>query len=164
MKKLEKKKAVIYLRAATTAQLEANNGLGEQRKICLEYAAKNDYVIVDTYIDSGVNGISTDICSAWEEMMNRLRIDPDIHAVIVGDISRISRNLALYLKRKEDLGSFGKKLISASEPFTEEGSPTAELMGAIMASFAEFQKGRQKETIPHCCTCMCFSQDNYDEA
>ncbi len=139
----KKEKAVIYARCASLS--EKDSCVDRQSKACLKYATWNGYSVGkdDVYVDIGAGGTTDEDRPSFHAMMRRLESDLEIKAVIVYDISRLFRNLALYLTYKEKLDTLGKKIVSVAEPFIGNDSPAGRLIESTLGMFAEFRNGRR---------------------
>ena len=81
------KKTALYIRSA----VEDNDKVKLQEKILGDYSVKHGYNHIQLYVDNGASGNTLD-----RPALNRLNTDIEagnIDAVIVEDVSRISRNL-----------------------------------------------------------------------
>lgn len=84
------KKAIIYTRGANAE---------EQKRHCEEYARKRGYYVVASEMD-------------WEDVEKTVIIG-GIDAVIVVDLSRITRKYAEYISTKNIFKVFGVRLVVA---------------------------------------------------
>ena len=89
--------------------------------MCNEYAKKNNYLIVDTYIDRAVTG-TTDNRVAFQKMIKD-SYKKQWSAVTVYKLDRFSRNKYEMAMHKKTLKDNGVKVVSATEfvPDTPEG-------------------------------------------
>ena len=113
------KTAVIYARYSSDRQTEQS--IEGQLHVCQEYAAKNNIVIVATYIDRAMTG-TNDNRTDFQRMLK----DSNKRAwnyVLVYKLDRFSRNKYEMAMHRKTLSDNGIKLISAMEniPDTPEG-------------------------------------------
>ena len=126
--------AVIYARYSSDAQTEQS--IEGQLRVCNEYAKKNNFLIVETYIDRAVTG-TTDNRVAFQKMI-RDSYKKQWKAVIVYKLDRFSRNRNKYesVVHKKTLKDNGVKLISAMENIPD--SPEGTLMEALLEGFNQY--------------------------
>ena len=114
------KTAVIYARYSSDRQTEQS--IDGQIHVCMEYAERNDIVIVGTYIDRAMTG-TNDNREQFQKMLKDSDKKP-FDYVLVYKLDRFSRNkyeMAIHRKRLKDNGI---KILSAMEniPDTPEGN------------------------------------------
>ena len=101
------KKSAIYCRVASADQLSME---AQKDRLC-QYAVENGYDNLDFYIDNGYSGLNYD-----RPAFSRLEADIQaglIEAVIIRDVTRISRNVFDTVQWIERLRMKGIALISA---------------------------------------------------
>lgn len=113
------KTGVEYLRYSSDRQTEQS--IEGQKRVCDEFARRNDIVIVDTYIDRAMTG-TNDNREAFQQMLK----DSDKKAwdfVLVYKLDRFSRNKYEMAIHRKHLKDNGIKILSAMEniPDTPEG-------------------------------------------
>ena len=113
------KTAVIYARYSCDKQTEQS--IEGQLRICNDYAARNNIVIVDTYIDRATTG-TNDNRAAFQKMMKD-SAGQTWDYVIVYKLDRFSRDKYESAMHRHTLKVNGVKLVSAMEniPDTPEG-------------------------------------------
>lgn len=97
---------VIYARFSSNGQREES--IEGQIKVCTEYSERNDYAIIDTYIDRAMTGKNDNRPS-----LKRLLADSKkniFDAVIVYSIDRFGRNLMQSLVNESKLQQNGVAL------------------------------------------------------
>ena len=124
--------AVIYARYSSDAQTEQS--IEGQLRVCNEYAKKNNFLIVETYIDRAVTG-TTDNRVAFQKMIKD-SYKKQWSAVIVYKLDRFSRNKYESVVHKKTLKDNGVKLISAMENIPD--SPEGTLMEALLEGFNQY--------------------------
>ena len=123
---------VIYARYSSDAQTEQS--IEGQLRVCNEYAKKNNFLIVETYIDRAVTG-TTDNRVAFQKMIKD-SYKKQWSVVIVYKLDRFSRNKYESVVHKKTLKDNGVKLISAMENIPD--SPEGTLMEALLEGFNQY--------------------------
>ena len=134
------KTAVIYARYSSDRQTEQS--IDGQIHVCMEYAERNDIVIVGTYIDRAMTG-TNDNREQFQKMLKDSDKKP-FDYVLVYKLDRFSRNkyeMAIHRKRLKDNGI---KILSAMEniPDTPEGI----LLESLLEGY-EHSNGHNKNQI-----------------
>jgi len=125
-------KAVIYARYSSEKQTEQS--IEGQLHVCTEYAEKNNFKIVNTYIDRAKSG-RTDNRQAFQQMLKD-STSKRFSAVIVYALDRFSRNRYDSAIHKANLKKNGVRLISATQPISE--SPEGILLESLLEGLAEY--------------------------
>lgn len=127
---------VFYARVSTEAQNEAR-----QIEMARENGINEKYIFIDKQSGKNTNR------AEFQRMMNFLRED-DI--LICESISRISRNVADFLRIIEELNNKGVKFISLKENI-DTSSPQGKFILTVFGALAELEREqilqRQKEGI-----------------
>ena len=137
------KRAVIYLRVSSTAQVNTDfdpEGISipAQRQSCLRKAAQSgDVEIVGEYVEPGRSGTSMDGRPAFQAMLQRIREERDVDQVIIYKLSRMNRNRVDDALVMMQLRKYGVSLVSATEMIDD--TPEGQLMHGVLASFNEFR-------------------------
>ncbi len=132
----EKKRAVVYCRVSTKEQVEEGNSLITQEKYCREYANKNEYEIVQVFIEMGESAKTADRTELQKMMKFCAEKNNKISVVIAYKIDRISRNTDDYSQIRIMLKRYGVEIKSTSEFF--EDTPAGRFMENIIANVAQF--------------------------
>lgn len=138
-----KKNAVIYCRVSTKEQVEEGNSLATQEKLCREYALKNDYEVIETFIELGESAKTANrtelkkMFSFCGEKKNKVEI------VIAYKLDRISRNTDDYSQIRILLKRYNVEIKSTTEFF--EDSPAGRFMENIIANVAQFDNDVRAE-------------------
>ena len=135
------KTAVIYARYSSDNQTEQS--IEGQLRVCEEYAAKNDIVVLDTYIDRAMTG-TNDNRPDFQRMI-RDSAKRTFGYVLVYKLDRFSRNkyeMAMYKKQLKDNGT---KVLSATEfiPDTPEGI----IFESMLEGYAEYYSAELSQKI-----------------
>ncbi len=140
---MQNKRAVIYCRVSTKEQVEEGNSLSTQQKICKEYAFKNGYDVLETFIEQGESAKTADR-TEWNRLMlfctSRKKA---VDAVIAYKIDRISRNIYDYTQIKTILKRHGIEIRSTTEHF--EDNPAGRFMENMIANVAQFDNDVRTE-------------------
>lgn len=129
------KTGVEYLRYSSDRQTEQS--IEGQKRVCDEFAKRNDIVIVDTYIDRAMPG-TNDNREAFQQMLK----DSDKKAwdfVLVYKLDRFSRNKYEMAIHRKHLKDNGIKILSAMEniPDTPEGILLESLLEGMNQYYSE---------------------------
>ena len=135
------KTAVIYARYSSDSQTEQS--IEGQLRVCEEYAAKNNIVVLDTYIDRAMTG-TNDNRPDFQRMI-RDSAKKTFGYVLVYKFDRFSRNkyeTAMYKKQLKDNGT---KVLSATEfiPDTPEGI----IFESMLEGYAEYYSAELSQKI-----------------
>lgn len=130
-----KKRAVIYCRVSSDRQVE-NYSLETQEKICVEYAERNEFEVVENFIEEGESAKTADRTKLQELLKYCYNKPNNIQVVIFHKIDRFARDRFDYDTVCYGLRAKGITIHSATEPIAE--NPTGRLMEGVLASFAQF--------------------------
>lgn len=136
---LSSKRTLLYLRVSTSNQAEKGIAIPTQQEKCILTANEQGLVFdpeKDIYIDRGESARSMDR-PALIDMLNRCKVEKDVAAIIIYDISRLARDRIDFALIKQTLRKLNIQLISATEPINE--SPEGQILEGILSSVAEFQ-------------------------
>ena len=136
------KRAVGYIRVSTDAQAgEDRFGIEAQKEQILDYARKNDFEILEWFIDEGVSGVK-ESRPAFDRILYGDVENPPVEYVIVAKSDRIARDIKLYFYYKQLLYQKDIKLISVSEDFGEMGA-----FAGILEAFVLFVAEQERINI-----------------
>lgn len=112
----------LYLRLSKEDGNDESLSVANQRKILTDYLQNNwnkeDYALIDTYIDDGLTG--TDINRKNFQRMKRDIMDGKINCIIVKSLARAFRNLADQQKFLEEfLPLYKVRFINLGTPFID---------------------------------------------
>ncbi len=127
-----KEKCVIYARYSSEKQTEQS--IEGQIHVCMDYAAKNNLEIIDTYIDRAKTGRNDN-----REAFQRMLKDSASHTfscIHVYALDRFSRNRYDSAIHKATLKKNGIRLISATQPISN--SPEGILLESLLEGLAEY--------------------------
>jgi len=126
------KNAVIYARYSSAGQSEQS--IEGQLRVCKEFAERNNYRIVGTYIDRAVSG-KTD---SREEFQKLIKDSGKKlwEYVVVYKLDRFARNRYDSAVNKATLKRNGVKVLSACEQITD--TPEGVILEAMLEGYAEY--------------------------
>ena len=135
------KSAVIYARYSSERQTEQS--IEGQLRICKEYAERNDYVIVDTYIDRAMTGTNDNRTNFQRMLRDSSKRAWDV--VLVYKLDRFSRNKYEMAMHRKTLRDNGIKLVSAMEniPDTPEGI----ILESLLEGMAEYYSAELSQKV-----------------
>ena len=132
------KRVFIYARAAGSENIEENLSLQLQELI--DYCHKHGYITSRVFVDRGVSGISPITSrAATQEMLEELP-KYAVDAIVVSDVSRISRNIADYFAFRKDMRDKGISVIVVNQNFSKQ-LVSREEMKLAFDGFNEKQEG-----------------------
>ena len=136
------KKAVGYCRVSTDGQVgEDKFGIDSQKEQILEYAKRNDYEIIEWFIDEGVSGVK-ESRPAFDKIIYGDVSNPPYESVIVAKNDRIARDINIYFYYKMMLKKKNITLISISEDFGQFG-----VFSSILEAFTLCVAEMERENI-----------------
>ncbi|MEN9328655.1 MAG: hypothetical protein RI947_1463 [Candidatus Parcubacteria bacterium] len=143
--KLTTKKALIYCRVSSDRQVTQGHGLDSQEKLCRDYASGKGYEIMRVFRDEGISGGFLDrpgINALLDYLDEHIK---QIDIVIFDDLSRLARDIAVYLQLKNLLNKRSVKLESPNFIFDE--SPIGEAMEMMSVIFAQLQRRENRRQV-----------------
>ena len=135
------KTAVAYLRYSSDSQTEQS--IEGQLRVCQDYAARNDIVIVDTYIDRAMTGTNDNRRDFQRMLRDSAKRAWDY--VLVYKLDRFSRNKYEMAMHKRTLRDNGVKILSAMEniPDTPEGI----ILESLLEGMAEYYSAELSQKV-----------------
>ena len=135
------KTAVIYARYSCDAQTEQS--IEGQLRVCEEYAAKNDILILDTYIDRAMTG-TNDMRPDFQRMI-RDSAKKQWSYVIVYKLDRFSRNKYEATTHKHTLKNNGVKVVSAMENIPD--SPEGIILESLLEGMNQYYSAELAQKV-----------------
>jgi len=136
------KRAVGYIRVSTDAQANEDRfGMDAQKEQILDYANRNDFEIIEWFIDEGVSGVKENR-PAFDRILYGDVVNPPVEYVVVAKSDRIARDIKLYFYYKQLLYQKDIKLMSVSEDFGEMG-----VFAGILEAFTMFVAEQERLNI-----------------
>ena len=119
--------AVGYLRLSREDGDEESSSITNQRAIIAEWSNKNNFIIVDWYVDDGYSGYSMD-----RPAFNRLKNDLNenkVHVVIAKNLSRIGRHNSKVNLFLEQIQEDGKRIIAIGDDYDTFDERSHDMVG-----------------------------------
>ena len=135
------KNAVIYARYSSDNQTEQS--IEGQVRVCKEYADKNDFAIVNEYIDRAMTG-TNDNRPAFQQMLSDSK-KKGFEFVLVYKFDRSSRSRHDSAVNKAILKKNGVKVISATEQISD--TPEGIILEGMLESFAEYYSAELSQKV-----------------
>lgn len=135
------KTAVIYARYSCDAQSEQS--IEGQLRVCEEYAAKNDILILDTYIDRAMTG-TNDMRPDFQRMI-RDSAKRQWNYVVVYKLDRFSRNKYEATVHKNTLKNNGVKVVSAMENIPD--SPEGIILESLLEGMNQYYSAELAQKV-----------------
>ncbi len=127
-----KKSAVIYARYSSESQTEQS--IEGQLRVCEEYAERNGYVIVNTYIDRAMTG-TNDNRYDFQRMLKDSN-KREWQVILVYKLDRFARNRFESVINRKKLADNGVDLVSAMENIPD--TPEGKLFMSIIEGYNEY--------------------------
>ena len=126
------KTGVIYARYSSERQTEQS--IEGQIRECMEYAERNDIIIVDTYIDRAMTGTNDNRTDFQRMLKDAQKSAWDV--VLVYKFDRFSRNKYEAAIHKKSLKDHGITLVSCKEHIPE--GPEGVILESLLEGMAEY--------------------------
>ncbi len=126
------KKTVIYARYSSDNQTEQS--IEGQMRVCKEYAEKNDFIIVNEYVDRAMTG-TNDKRPALQQMLYDSK-KKGFQYVLVYKLNRFSRSRYDSAINRAVLEKNGVKLLSVTEPISD--TPEGIILDSMLTGMAEY--------------------------
>lgn len=134
------KNVVAYCRVSTDGQAQEDKcGIDSQKAIIMKYCAEHEMQISDWYIDEGESGVKESRPALDELLFGEVR-NPPVTTVVVAKSDRMARDIKLYFYYMMLLEKKGIELISASEPFVDDGTGLGNVYRSLMLFVAEQER------------------------
>ena len=129
------KRAIAYTRVSSQRQVDEGNSLETQRKMILEYARRNGYIVTKFFVEEGESAKTADRTQLQAMLRYALEHRNEIGTLIIYKTDRLSRSIRDYYKIKECLEVCGIRICSVVEPFNDDISGHA--LEGVFALFAQ---------------------------
>src|SRR5215204_81671 len=135
------RKAVLYARVSTEEQARSGYSLSQQLEALREYAAREEYEVLEEVVDPGQSGASLE--RPGMDQVRDLVAAGGVAVVLAQDRDRFSREPACtYLLRRE-FEEHGCELKALNDP--GDGSPEGELTDGILDQLAKYERAKISE-------------------
>lgn len=150
--KLTNKVAALWTRVSTERQEENNCSLDTQKKICMEYAARNGIRIKREF--GGTHESAKTEGKKYKAMISAVIADPEINIILVYSFDRFSRTGPEAITTKAYLKSIGKYVISATQQIDPD-SASGTFMEDMLFIFNLFEnKLRRSKSVTGMTECL----------
>lgn len=140
-------KALIYARVSSERQVKEGHGLESQVKRCYIHAVCKNYRVVQEFLDKGISGGLFER-PAIEEMIQYIDDHPeDRYIVLVDDISRLARDVQVFLRLKDELLRRHVKLDSPNFNFEIDPTPEGDFAELVIAGMAEYHRKQNTRQV-----------------
>lgn len=152
-------KAVLYLRVSTGQQVDRGSSLPSQESACREYASRNEYEVLDVYVDEGESARTADRPMFQEMVFKAKQQGCPFNAIICYENSRFARSREDAILYKALLRKKGIDLLFTKQDFDD--TPAGRLLEGIIEVVDEWYslnlavetKRGQKETASQGYSC-----------
>ena len=137
------KRVASYGRVSTAEQAESGTSLEDQSKTIALFAKNNGWALVDSYVDGGVSGGSTN-----RPELQRMREDAKagkFDAILFTKLDRLGRTLLDLEYLYKEFEQLGIELVCVSDPSLNSGGKMGKVIRALMGTFAEFERETIRE-------------------
>ncbi len=142
--KIRSNNCVIYTRVSTKEQADNNMSLATQRKVCEQYAVKNNFAIMGNF-GGTYESAKTDERKEFNNMLSFVKNSRQkISYIIVYSVDRFSRSGANAIYITEQLKTQGVNVISVTQP-TDSTTPSGSLQQNIQFIFSEYDNQLRRE-------------------
>ncbi len=143
MNETNQKRAVIYVRVSTKEQVDEGNSLSTQEKICKDYCFKNEYDIVQIFVEQGESAKTADRTELQKLLAFCADKKNQVKAVMIYKLDRLSRNTDDYSQLRLLLTRYGVEIKSVSEHF--ENTPVGRFMENTLSNISQFDNDIRSE-------------------
>ncbi len=119
----KKKRAALYARVSTEAQVENEKSIAAQITEMRNYAEERDWAIVAEYADEGRSGVTREVRAGLKQLMVAVRKGM-IDVVVVASLSRFSRSVRETSVLFEELKAHNATFVSAKEKQFDYSDPS----------------------------------------
>jgi DNA invertase Pin-like site-specific DNA recombinase len=135
------KKAVIYARYSSHSQRDES--IDAQLRECHEYAARNDYIVLEEYCDRALTG-KTDNRAGFQKMIKDAK-NNKFNYVLVYKLDRFARNRYDSAMYKNALKKHNVKVVSIKENIAD--SPEGIILESVLEGMAEYYSANLSQNI-----------------
>ena len=125
-------RAAIYSRFSS--DLQKATSIDEQVAACEQHAKRMGWQIAGHYDDKAISG-ATDDRPGYQRMREDAKAGK-FDILIALDVTRLARNLQLFLALAEDFRDWGRRLVTVADG-QDSDNPTFKLMSGVLGSIAE---------------------------
>lgn len=140
-KDLTEKKAFAWTRVSTREQEKKGHSLDYQKRMCKDYAERNNIQIVD-YLGGEFESAQEE-GKLYQQMVDRVLETPDINIILTDSFDRFSRTGAKGILTKETLKKNGKYIISVTQE-VDPDSESGEMIEDFHLLFSKFENNMRR--------------------
>jgi len=137
-------KAAIYTRVSSDEQAEKGTSLATQREQARAYVQARGFDLIAEYEDAGISGAGDETTREALRLMMQAAREGEIEVIVVTKLDRFSRSMKQFVAAVAELDALGVQFVSVTEGF-DSTTLTRQLLRNILASFADFERGRITE-------------------
>ncbi|WP_061313228.1 recombinase family protein [Clostridium botulinum] len=132
------KNVITYCR--TSSNLQADNfSIDGQTSVIKDYCRRNNFNIINSFVDECKSGTTTKNRIEYERMIYTIKNIPDIHAIVIYKLSRISRNMTDLVNLVALLEHYNVNLISIEDNI-DTSTPMGKTLFYLIGAFAEMDR------------------------
>ncbi len=139
--KLKEKVAVVWTRVSTREQAENNNSLDTQRKMCEDYAKRNNIRIINYY--GGTYESAKTEGRLYQQMITDIAKKKEVNMILVAQLDRFSRAGIEAMTTRAYLKSQGIFVESAMNP-VDHDSEMGDFFVNLLFLFNQFENNLRK--------------------
>ena len=137
-------KAVIYCRVSSDKQVRHGHGLDGQEARCRDYAKEHGLFVENVFRDEAISG-GTEHRPAFYALTSYLEERKRGYVVIIDDLNRLARDVALSRALKLAIQGAGSKLACVN--FNFEDTPESQYFETIVVATGEFERLKNRERV-----------------
>ncbi len=143
-------KCVAYLRVSSESQVKEGDSLDSQKYQIESWCRDNGYDVIHYYVDAGISAYSGRFRPQLKAMVDFVkhenRYERQVHAVVVYDLSRLTRSVEEQSRLMRQFRNSNTELISIRENITSN-DPSTEFLGNILAAMNQLQSAVNGRTV-----------------
>ena len=135
------KRAILYARVSTDEQARSGYSLAQQIEALREYAAREDYEVLEKVTDPGQSGASLE--RPGMDKVRDLVAAGGVSVVLAQDRDRFAREPAYHYLLRREFEEHGCELRALNDP--GDDTPEGELTDSILDQLAKYQRAKTAE-------------------
>ena len=137
------KTCVIYTRVSSKEQADHNTSLESQKRYCNEYCSRTGYTI-KSYFGGTFESAQKDERKEFKKMIDYVKKDKSIDAIIVYSYDRFSRSGANAVYLTEELSKRGIVIIAVTQEL-DSTTPAGKFQKNILLLFSQFDNDLRRD-------------------
>src|SRR4051794_36146382 len=134
-------RAILYARVSTDEQSRSGYSLAQQLEALREYAAREDYEVLEEVVDPGQSGAS--LARPGMDRVRDLVATGGVSVVLAQDRDRFAREPAYHYLLKKEFEEYGTKLRSLND--RGDDTPEGQFTDDILDVMAKFERAKTAE-------------------